>query len=281
MPSPTGGAGYSIVGQNIYLAGTWNNAAGSTQHYRYDIVADSWTSVAPVPVNIYRPDSASIGTDTYLVGGGNPSLGPKVSPQARKLASTRAPMVSYNSTYIYDTVADSWTTGPNTNVAHSFTGGTAIGTKLIVVTGFDGVSGDTNIVELADSGGGVGNCSDYTFAYGLARSRRAYDLNRLRRLHHPITLPFPVSVYGTTFTSVLVESNGTLQFTGNTAFFNSGCNPLPNATMATLFPYYDDLSTDFWDRQTAFLPADAASSRRLRGLAQPGLLHRMAHRLFW
>jgi hypothetical protein len=43
----------------------------------------------------------------------------------------------------------------------------------------------------------------------------------------------------------LVESNGTLQFTGDTAFFASGCNPLPNANYGqTLFPYYDDLSTD-------------------------------------
>jgi hypothetical protein len=153
-PIPLGGSGYSIVGQNIYLAGTWNNAAGSTVHYRYDIVADSWTQMADVPVPIYRPDAAGIGTNTYLVGGGNPSISSRVKGQARKLASTRAPAVSYNSTYIYDTVADSWTTGPNTNVAHSFTGGTAIGTKLIVVTGFDGVTGDTNTVEKSDCGAG-------------------------------------------------------------------------------------------------------------------------------
>ena len=61
----------------------------------------------------------------------------------------------------------------------------------------------------------------------------------------PITLPFPVSVYGTSYTSVLVESNGTLQLTGDTAFFATGCNPLPNANYGqTLFPYYDDLRTD-------------------------------------
>jgi hypothetical protein len=153
-PIPLGGSGYSIVDQNIYLAGTWNNAAGSTVHYRYDIVADSWTQMADVPVPIYRPDAAAIGTNTYLVGGGNPSVSPRASAKARKLASTRAPAVSYSSTYIYDTVADSWTTGPNTNVAHSFTGGTAIGTKLIVVTGFDGVTGDTNTVEKSDCGAG-------------------------------------------------------------------------------------------------------------------------------
>ncbi len=61
----------------------------------------------------------------------------------------------------------------------------------------------------------------------------------------PIALPFPVCVYGTTYFSALVESNGTLQFTGDTAFFTSGCNPLPNPNYdRTLFPYYDDLRTD-------------------------------------
>jgi N-acetylneuraminic acid mutarotase len=163
IPIPLGGSGYSIVGQNIYMAGTWNGGAGSTVHYRYDIVADSWTQMADVPVAIYRPDSAAIGTNTYLVGGGNPSVAPR--SKARKAAkgpkmphpSMRSPATSYNSTYVYDTTTDTWSSGPNTNVAHSFTGGTAIGTKLIVVTGFDGVSGDTNTVEASDCGAGGGS----------------------------------------------------------------------------------------------------------------------------
>src|SRR6267378_1348998 len=92
IPVAMGGAGFSIVGQNIYLAGHWNGGLASTDHYRYDIVADAWSAMAPVPVPIYRPDAAGIGTNTYLVGGGNPDLGARrISPQARKLASTRAP----------------------------------------------------------------------------------------------------------------------------------------------------------------------------------------------
>ena len=43
IPVAMGGAGYSIVGQFAYLAGHWNNGLASTDHYRYDIVADSWT----------------------------------------------------------------------------------------------------------------------------------------------------------------------------------------------------------------------------------------------
>ena len=48
---------------------------------------------------------------------------------------------------------DDW---PEYKCAHSFTGGTAIGNSLIVVTGFDG-GGDTNTVEKADCGGGGGS----------------------------------------------------------------------------------------------------------------------------
>ena len=248
VPIPLGGSGYSIVGQNIYMAGTWNNASGSTVHYRYDIVADSWTSVAPVPVNIYRPDSASIGTNEYLVGGGNPSLGPKTSPQARKLASTRAPATSYTSTYIYDTTSDSWSTGPNTNVAHSFTGGTAIGTKLIVVTGFDGVTGDTNTVELADAGGGGGNCSDYTTTTGTGTIVPGVTDtgNHCDDCTTAITFPFPLSFYGNSYTGANINSNGNLQFTETIGYLSHGCNPLPVFFIngPVIFGYWDDLMTN-------------------------------------
>ena len=74
IPVPMGGAGYSIIGQFAYLAGHWNNGFASTDHYQYDIVADSWTAVAPVPVAIYRPAAAGVGTQEFLVGGGNPSI---------------------------------------------------------------------------------------------------------------------------------------------------------------------------------------------------------------
>ena len=140
------GAGYSIIGQFAYLAGHWNHGLASTDHYRYDILADSWTALAPVPVAIYKPAAAGVGTQEFLVGGGDPFLSGDVKGKARKIASTRAPAISYNSTYIYDTTTNSWTTGANTNVPHSLTSGTAIGNLLLVVAGFDG-TGDTNVVE--------------------------------------------------------------------------------------------------------------------------------------
>ena len=145
IPTPIGGAGYSIVGQNMYLAGTWNNASGS------------W---AAVPVPIYRPASAAVATQEFLVGGGNPDFlgsGKTQRPHpVAKTASTRSPATAYTSTYIYDTVTDSWSSGPVTNVPHSFTGGTAIGGLLLVVTDLTGplvIQTSWRAVSLGDPAG--------------------------------------------------------------------------------------------------------------------------------
>ena len=91
------------------------------------------------------------------------------------------------------------------------------------------------------------SCTDYTTATGTDTIvPGTTDIgNDCDDCTTAITLPFPVCVYGTGYTSAIVESNGTLQFTGDTAFFTSGCNPLPNANYdRTLFAYYDDLRTD-------------------------------------
>ena len=176
-------------------------------------------------------------------------------------------MVSYNSTYIYDTVADSWTTGPNTNVAHSFTGGTAIGTKLIVVTGFDGVTGDTNIVELADSGGGVGgNCSDYTFALGSATFVPGVDDLNLDcdDCGADVVLPFTVHLYDQDFTQVHVGSNGHATFGIADDGFGITCSPFGIAgTTYALAPFWDDQTVFAADGHGVFTTTTGSAPNRI------------------
>src|SRR6516225_3688138 len=46
IPVGMGGAGASIVGQYIYLAGHYGPGTGSTDHYRYNIVGNTWASMA-------------------------------------------------------------------------------------------------------------------------------------------------------------------------------------------------------------------------------------------
>ena len=58
----------------------------------------------------------------------------------------------------------------------------------------------------------------------------------------PITFPFPVYAYGHPYNSAVVDSNGTLQFTGDaTVFFE--LVPAEPDHGRTLFPYWDDLYT--------------------------------------
>src|SRR6478752_1133056 len=60
-----------------------------------------------------------------------------------------------------------------------------------------------------------------------------------------ITFPFPVSVYGQTFNSANVASNGSLDLTGTQAPFTHGCQVLPSTLWSrAIFPYQDDLRTD-------------------------------------
>jgi N-acetylneuraminic acid mutarotase len=142
IPVAMGGSATSIVGQFIYLAGSFGSGA-TTLHYRYDIAGDNWAAMAPLPGPRYEAAGAAVGNHTYVIGGGDPFVGGSL---------TNSPDTSFNTTFIYDIASDSWSNGPNTNVAHSFTGGTAIGNILMVVAGYDG-SSDTNTAETSVVGG--------------------------------------------------------------------------------------------------------------------------------
>jgi len=59
-----------------------------------------------------------------------------------------------------------------------------------------------------------------------------------------ITFPFPVTLYGTMYTTANVGSNGNLQFDSSTTNFGSFCSYPNSAFGATVFPSQDDLQTD-------------------------------------
>lgn len=58
-----------------------------------------------------------------------------------------------------------------------------------------------------------------------------------------ISLPFPVTYYGTPFSSAIVSSNGNLQFTGGSSAYSNEC--FPSGTLANVIAgHWDDLRTD-------------------------------------
>ena len=59
-----------------------------------------------------------------------------------------------------------------------------------------------------------------------------------------ITLPFPYTLYGQSFTAANISSNGNIQFVSNSALLTNAC-PLPSATFnMPIMPHWDDLRTD-------------------------------------
>ena len=132
VPAPMAGSGTSIVGQFIYVVGSWNGGAGSTNHERYDIVNDLWADRASPPVGLYNPAAAAIGGRIYVSGA------PPVAGGGS--AGNRA-------TYIYDIGNNSWTNGPLTNVAHGSAGGVAVNGQLLVIAGSNGSGTDTSALE--------------------------------------------------------------------------------------------------------------------------------------
>jgi hypothetical protein len=59
-----------------------------------------------------------------------------------------------------------------------------------------------------------------------------------------IILPFPFTLYDTTYNTANVSSNGNLQFTTALVFFSNSCLPLRFNWQATIFAYWMDLRTD-------------------------------------
>ena len=84
IPVAMGGSATSIVGQNIYLQGSFGGSGATDLNYRYDIVADAWTQMASLPRPRYEAAGGAIGTRTYVVGGGNPALGAQASAKDRQ-----------------------------------------------------------------------------------------------------------------------------------------------------------------------------------------------------
>jgi hypothetical protein len=91
-----------------------------------------------------------------------------------------------------------------------------------------------------------GQCTGFTItnSSGNAIVPGATDSgNHSDDLATSLALPFPVSLYGATYNTAMVSSNGNMQFTTSNGTFTNNC--LPDATMGVMLaPHWDDLRTD-------------------------------------
>ena len=93
----------------------------------------------------------------------------------------------------------------------------------------------------------INTCTDYTAVTSMGNgivAGTADTGNHCDDCTTTIAFPFPVTLYGATYTSGVVSSNGNIQFTGNSAYRFRDC-PLPDLNLgAAIIPYQGDLRTD-------------------------------------
>lgn len=59
-----------------------------------------------------------------------------------------------------------------------------------------------------------------------------------------VTLPFPVALYGATYSSAKISSNGNVQFTTNDGSYSNDCLPQADTLGVAICPHWDDHLTD-------------------------------------
>lgn len=91
------------------------------------------------------------------------------------------------------------------------------------------------------------NCNTYstTTSTGAAIVPGTVDVgNHCDDCVTAITFPFPVTLYGGSFTTANVSSNGNMQFGGTSIYLGTSC-PLPDSALGeAIMPYQGDLRTD-------------------------------------
>ena len=237
-PSPYKLGGYAQIGQFLYLIGGHTNSAGpnSMVSMRYDMAANTWsTGPSWTPA---RADFAlaAVGNRLYAIGGdANGGSFFEPSTQVHELDTSTWP-------------AGAWTVSPDAlptarqgNQAGFFstsraggeiwsTGGIASGFVFLNQHLFRPVAAP---------------CLNYnvTQSTGVLQVGTVDTGNHCDDCSTLITLPFPVRLYGITYTAANVVSNGSLQFAQpNTTFTNVNL-PSPEIN-AAIFPFWDDFRTD-------------------------------------
>ncbi len=145
MPHALGGAGSAVVNGHLYVIGgrdASNTVLNST--YDYDILANTWFTRTNIPANVNAPGAAVVNGRILIPGGGTP-FGPAL--QSFPSINLKMP-AALSTTWIYDPVGNSWSTGPSLNAPRSFPGVTGFNNLAIALGGYDGstTTGATEVI---------------------------------------------------------------------------------------------------------------------------------------
>ncbi len=103
------------------------------------------------------------------------------------------------------------------------------------------------LASLLPVSGALGQCAGFSLtpSSGAVLVPGTTDIgNHCDDCTTPLTLPFPVTLYGSAYTAARVSSNGTLQFTTDDATYSNDCLPQAGSIGVAICPQWDDLRTD-------------------------------------
>ena len=267
FPHPAGGMASGVIAGHLYVAGG-RDASNAVINltWDYNIAANTWTAKANEPgTNNNVPGSAVALSRLWVFGGGNPFIAPGgpsstaafVKPALKLGANGKieAPATG-NATLVYDPATDTWINpGVNMTSLRAFPGGTAINAKLVAAGGYNG----STTVASAET---LDTCiptptptpcpgDQYTIAAGAAAiiPGTADTGNHCDDCDTAVALPFSFKLYGQTYNSVNVDSNGRLDFvTANEpGGYVTNCLPAPPNVGPydyTIFGLWHDMRTD-------------------------------------
>jgi hypothetical protein len=231
--------GYAQIGRYLYLVGGYGGSpANSTTTMRLDMATDTW-STGPA----FTPQRADFGLATsgnrLIAIGGDLSGGGFFEPSAQvdDLDVSHWPSGAWSTSAVPLPSARQGNRGgffttPATGGEIWSTGGIALGNVYLSDNLLRGQRRFTT-------------CQDYQVSQstGSIVPGTTDTGNHCDDCNTAVTLPFPVTVYNQTFTTIRVSSNGHAQFVSNNEAFANGFLPAAIFDVA-IMPFWDDMRTD-------------------------------------
>ncbi|MEP6775061.1 MAG: S-layer homology domain-containing protein [Chloroflexota bacterium] len=249
MPDTNALGAYVVYGQYLYTFGGWRGAnCCDGDAYRYDMANDVWTTIASLPTP-REGSQASLMGNTIWVYGGNLSFVSEGRSGSKQTANSRSIADGVTTNEVYSIANDSYSVGPALNQPRARFAGGNVGLRSIAVAGYTGETFTNNVevTTLTDScttPTPTPACSTYdvTTTAGATVVPGTTDTgNHCFDCSTALTLPFPVTLYGQTYTLAQVGADGYMSF-GATYNYNPTCLPAAAMTYA-IVPFWAEQNT--------------------------------------
>jgi len=261
MPSASGNVPGALLGNEIFVVG---GSSPNTAAYAYNPATDMWRTItAPVPADCQAGGAFALNGELWLFGClGQVDNAVKIynpgSNSWRAGPSLNSPHAGGSANSIYNTrgfVAGGGTAGAASTVVESVgpCGPTPTPTATVTATPTATRTPTPTPTATATATGtptptATPTCPfqqnyNYTLTTGAFIPATTDTTNHCDDCTTTISLPFPVSFYGNSFTSAYVGSNGILGFGAGGNGFSGSCLPVAGVTLQ-MMPYYGDQRTD-------------------------------------